>query len=135
MYAGGRTHPYRAACRWVLTEVTEGRMDVATDTEVIQEILYRFGALRRFETGIAMARALFDLVPVLLPVTAADASLAVDLFARYARQGVRARDVLHAAVMRNNGITEIISTDRHFDRIDGISRLDPAILMGQADQE
>jgi len=27
--------------------------------------------------------------------------------------------------MLNNGITEIISADRHFDNIEGITRLDP----------
>jgi predicted nucleic acid-binding protein len=27
--------------------------------------------------------------------------------------------------MRNNGLAEILSTDEHFDQIDGILRLDP----------
>ena len=35
------------------------------------------------------------------------------------------RDWLHLAVMLNNGITDIISADRHFDDIEGITRLDP----------
>src|SRR2546430_11442621 len=32
------------------------------------------------------------------------------------------------AVMQNNGVTEIISADRHFDQVDGIVRLDPLEL-------
>ena len=35
------------------------------------------------------------------------------------------RDWLHLAVMLNNGITEIISADSHFDDIEGVTRLDP----------
>jgi predicted nucleic acid-binding protein len=39
------------------------------------------------------------------------------------------RDWLHLAVMLNNGITEIISVDRHFDDIEGITRIDPRKLV------
>jgi predicted nucleic acid-binding protein len=54
---------------------------------------------------------------------------AVSLFAHYAPQVVKARDVLHTAVMHNHQLTHIISTDQHFDQIDGITRLDPKAFL------
>jgi predicted nucleic acid-binding protein len=36
----------------------------------------------------------------------------------------------HAAAMINNGIKKIISTDRHFDLIPKINRIDPTELSG-----
>lgn len=58
-------------------------------------------------------------------MTSDDARVAVRLLEEYASQGVQARDVLHAAVMRRHGIRRIISTDQHLDVIAGFERLDP----------
>jgi predicted nucleic acid-binding protein len=88
--------------------------------------------LGRWEIATTMASNLLDLVPVVYPVLEADVRRAVELFREYAPQGVTIRDVLHAAVMQNNGIAQIISTDEHFDRIEGITRLDPRTLFGLA---
>lgn len=128
MYAAGRAHRYQAACAWIMGEVAHGRLAVVIDSEIVQEILYRFGALGQWTVGAQMARSVLDLVPRVLPVTAADARAAVALFATYGPQGVKARDVVHAAVMRNHGLTRIVSADTHFDRIAGIKRLDPLDL-------
>lgn len=128
MYAAGAPHPYRNACQWVTTEIASGRMQVVIDAEVIQEILHRYGALGRFADAVNMARDLMTLVPQVLPVTAADMQTAVTLFHQYAPQGVRARDTIHAAIMQNHGLSQIISSDAHFDLIAGITRLDPIEL-------
>jgi predicted nucleic acid-binding protein len=74
MYAAGAAHAYRDACRWVMTEIANGRLAVAIDVELIQEILHRL------------------------------------------------------AVMMTNGLTDIISTDTHFDLITNIHRIDPVAL-------
>jgi predicted nucleic acid-binding protein len=37
----------------------------------------------------------------------------------------RVADAYHAAVMESLGITEVISFDRHFGRIPGITRAEP----------
>ncbi|MCX7689122.1 MAG: hypothetical protein N2045_14280, partial [Fimbriimonadales bacterium] len=57
-----------------------------------------------------------------------DISRAIALFQQYAPQGVQARDAIHASVMLNNGITHIVSADRHFDLISGIQRIDAIAL-------
>jgi predicted nucleic acid-binding protein len=125
MYAAGRAHPYKEVCVWIMTEVAEGRIEAVIDTEIIQEILYRYGALRRWDIASTMASDLLDLIPTALPIRLADVRLAIEMFGRYAPHGISARDVIHAAVMQSNGLTEIISVDGHFDRIEGIRRLDP----------
>ena len=61
----------------------------------------------------------------------ADARKAVELFKQYAKQGVKARDLIHVAVMSNNGLMKIISTDAHFDRVEGIVRLDPQTMFAE----
>ena len=123
MYAAGVDHPLKAACVWIMQEVADGRLEVAIDTEIIQEILHRFGAIGRPAIGITMARALLDLVPVVHPVRVVDARKAIELFEQHAPSGVTARDALHAAVMLGNGITYILSADQHFDRIAGLTRV------------
>ncbi len=125
MYAAGGEHPSRDPCIVTMTDIAAGRLHVVLDTESIQEVLYRFGRLQAWDTGAKMARLLFDIIPTVVPVTAADARVSLDLFTEYGPRGASPRDLVHVAVMRNNGLTEIISTDRHYDLFTGIRRIDP----------
>lgn len=128
MYAAGQEHPLKSPCVWVMTEIANANLDAAIDTAIIQEILYRFGALRRWDIAVAMASNLLELVPVVYPLRLAEATLTIDLFKKYAPEGIPARDLIHVAVMNQNDLTQIISTDTHFDLIPGITRLDPQTL-------
>ena len=132
MYAAGQPHPYRAACVWIMTQIAEGELAAAIDAEIIQEILYRYGSLQRWDIAVAMAKNLLKLVPTVYAITPAEVRLAVELFEQHAPQGVKARDIIHVAVMRHNGISRIISTDSHFDQIGGVIRLDPHQLYESA---
>ena len=131
MYAAGKPHPYKEACAWVMTRIAEEELIAAIDSEIIQEIMYRYGAMKRWELAVAMSRNLLDLMPIVYPIQPADMHLAVDLFEKYAHRGINARDTLHTAVMRNNQLSRIISTDRHFDHLPGITRIDPQHLFEQ----
>lgn len=57
------------------------------------------------------------------PIYAEDARLAAEL----ANSGFRAstRDLIHVAVMRRLGVERVISADRDFDGMPGVTRLDP----------
>jgi uncharacterized protein len=125
MYAAGRPHPYKDSCIRVMQAVADGQLTAAIDTEIVQEILYRYGALEQWEVATAMASDVLTLASVVYPITLEDIRLTVDLFAGYARKGVTARDLIHVAIMKNNGLSEIISVDDHFDLIEGIMRIDP----------
>ena len=59
----------------------------------------------------------------ILPVTKSDLFRAMDILET--SPTIQTRDAFHAAVMLNNDLLEIISTDSHFDQIPGIRRLDP----------
>ena len=103
MYAAGRPHRYRDACVKAMADVAEGRLNAAIDTETIQEILYRYGAMRRWSIATALATNLLDVVDTVYPVLPSDASLTIELFEHYAPKGVTARDLVHVAVMKSHG--------------------------------
>lgn len=128
MYAAGQPHPYRAACAWVMAEIARGQLVAAIDAETIQEILHRYGSLQQWQIGIRMATQVTRLAATVYPITPNDTHQLIQLCGLYASRGLRVRDLLHAAVMLNNGLAEIISTDRHFDLIPGLTRLDPQAL-------
>ncbi|MCD6345120.1 MAG: type II toxin-antitoxin system VapC family toxin [Anaerolineae bacterium] len=50
----------------------------------------------------------------------------LDLFEEYQGAGLKPRDAIHAATMRNNGLRQLISADKDFDVLDFIVRVDPA---------
>jgi predicted nucleic acid-binding protein len=127
MYAGGAEHPLRAPCRRILDRIADGELDAVTSAEVIQEILHRFIAIRRPEIGVAMAHQALDLFAPVLPITHGVMRRMPDLVARYSELG--ARDLLHVAICLHEGIGDIITTDRGFDSVEGLRRIDPATGM------
>lgn len=125
MYAAGRQHPLKASCVALLRRVAREELEVVTNAEVLQEILYRYRALGETQRGLHLARLAVDQIGGdVLPVTLADMQLAFDLVGRYGGS-IKSRDAVHAATMLNNGLTHLISADSHFDSIEGISRVDP----------
>jgi predicted nucleic acid-binding protein len=48
-------------------------------------------------------------------------------FLSYQQVGLKPRDAVHAATMRNNGISRLISADAHFDRLTFVTRIDPLV--------
>ena len=49
MYVAETDHPNREAARRFMHRVTDGAVDACTSTEVLQEILYRYTALKRLD--------------------------------------------------------------------------------------
>ena len=131
MYAASSHHPYRASCAWVMREIAAGRLEAAVDTEIIQELLYRYAALGRWEIGAAIASELLTIVPSVYSVMAEDCRSALGLLAEYGPRGMAVRDMIHVVVMNRHGLTHIVSTDAHFDQFEGIARLDPHDLWKQ----
>ena len=122
MYVAGARHPHREPARRLLARVRTGEIEGCTSTEVLQEILYRYSSLRRFD----LAREVYDLFvqicPIVFDVTLADTDRARDLLLD--GRDFSARDAVHAAVMLNHDIEWIATFDAGFDRIPGIRRLD-----------
>ena len=125
MYAAGREHPLKAPCVAVLRQVAQEKIEALINTEVLQEILYRYSAIGELERGLQLARLAVEQVGGdVLPVTLADMRRAFDLMARHGTT-IKSRDAVHAATILNYGLTHLISADGHFDTIEGLTRVDP----------
>jgi predicted nucleic acid-binding protein len=126
IYAAGGEHPYREHCARIIVAAARGDIDAVTDTEVIQEIAYRFHSVGRRTLGLQVAEEFLDVVTAVLPVTRADTARALALLR--AHDFLLPRDAIHAAVIGAAGLHTILTADRHFDRIPGITRIDPSEL-------
>ena len=132
MYAAGTAHPNREACVWVMTAIARGDLQCVIDVEIVQEIFHRYGSLSRWDIADKMAMNLLRIVPVVLPITLEDIYTTAELARLYGpSQSIPARDLIHAAVMKNNGLSTIVSTDKHFDSIAEVTRIDPHQLMAR----
>lgn len=120
MYVAGREHPLRDPARRFLERARAGEVDICTSTDVLQEILYRYTALKRRDLAAVVYDLFVQLCPTVLPVTLADTDRAKSLLSTSA--GVSVRDAVHAAVMLNHDVREIATFDEAFDRIDVVSR-------------
>ena len=120
MYVAGRDHPLRDPARRFLDRAQAGEIDICTSTEVLQEVLYRYAALKRLDLAAAVYDLFVQICPTVLPVTLADTDRAKVLLV--SAPGTTARDALHVAVMLNHDIAEIATFDEGFDRISGVRR-------------
>lgn len=133
MYAAGRDHPYRDACLATLRHIARGRVEAVAGVEVHQEILHRYLSLRKSEQAREVSQSLQTIVPATLPVTLADVERARSLSLDYPQ--IAARDLIHVAVMLNNGLTQILSVDKHFDAVTEVRRIAPDDLTAQLARE
>jgi predicted nucleic acid-binding protein len=123
MYAAGAEHPYKEPSRRFLEQVARGEVDAALDAEVLQEILHRYRAIRRWPEGRGVYDLARQIVLIVIPITAEVLDLARHLLDQY--EGLMARDALHAAVARVHGAQAICSYDGDFDEIAGLRRIEP----------
>ena len=124
MYLVGGDHPHKVDAQRTLERLISLRQRLVTSSEVFQEILHRYVFVDRREAIEPAFDALRGVVDDVLAVEEADVFAAKDLV--NARKALSARDGLHMAVMRRHRIGEILSFDRGFDGLTGISRL-PAV--------
>lgn len=87
---------------------------------MLQEILYRYAALKRRDLAVSVYELFVQLCPVVFPVTLADTDRARTFVAASDTVGVR--DAIYAAVMLNNGVERIASFDEGFDAIREVTR-------------
>jgi predicted nucleic acid-binding protein len=123
MYAAGADHAHKQPSLALLEQVGSGAMQATIDAGILQEILHRYRAIRRWADGRRVYDLTRQLFPSVLPVTADVLDRARQLLDRDTR--IMARDALHAAVALMHGLDAICSYDRDFDRIPGITRLEP----------
>lgn len=126
VYARGREHSYREPCRAVLKAVQDGNVVLEASVELLQEVTHLL--LRRTEDRAAALDEVDEIRAAcrVHPLDLETWSIASDLLRSHA--GLGTRDAVHAATAVQIGLTEILSTDRVFDEIEGVRRVDPAVM-------
>lgn len=126
IYSIGVDDIYRPACQRILEAIVAESISAAVSTEVLQEVVYRYHAIRKLAQGLALVREILTIVPVVLPVEQADIEDMLDLVVAHPR--LSPRDAIHAAVARRAGITQFVTADRDFTEVVGLTRVDPVDL-------
>jgi len=121
MYLVGGEHPHKVDARRLLERAIAEKRRLVTDAEVLQEVLHRYVAIDRRDAIQPCFEVLLEVVDEVLAVDLDIVELARDIVIGH--PDLTARDAIHLAVMREHGIEEILSFDRHFDGLPGISRL------------
>jgi len=122
MYLVGADHPNKESARRLLERaITDGEL-LVSDAEVLQEILHRYVAIERRDAIEPATAALLSVVDEVYPVERADVERARQIVLA---TRLSARDAVHLAIMRRHGIDRIMTFDRSFDEIEGISRVGP----------
>ena len=123
MYVAGRDHAFKEPSIRFMRAVARRHVDAVSDVEILQEILYRYRAIRRPTVGFAVFDTFMVTIPRIYPVLLAD--LRASRSVLVAHPGVKPRDAIHVAVMRRTGVRAIVSYDEHFDGIPGVDRFTP----------
>lgn len=103
-----------------------GELEATTSAEVVQEIVHRFLAIRRVDEGLLLAQRVMEAFMPVLPVTHSVVARVPGLARRY--PNLAARDLVHVATCIEEGIPAIATTDRGFDQVVEVRRIDPREL-------
>jgi uncharacterized protein len=124
VYAKGGSHPLREPCRALMEAVTRKAIEATTTPEVIQEFAHV--RARRTGRGVAAGEAL-DLVGALAPLLTVDAaSLTLGLRIYEETAGIGSFDAVLAAAAITLSADALVSADRGFADVGGLTHLDPA---------
>ena len=121
MYLVGAPHPHKTDAQRLLDRAVADGEPLVSDAEVLQEILHRYGAIRRYDAIQPAFDALLDVVDQVFTIEPATVERAKSIV--LGRQHLSARDAIHVAVMEINGIDRIMSFDAGFDSYAKIQRI------------
>ncbi len=120
--ATGEPDRLREPCRRLLHAQQDGRVELATTVEVLQEFAHVRARRRPRGDAIALAR-LFSEALTVLETSVDDLDHGLDLFREH--PGVDAFDAVLAAVAIRRGAEALVSADRGFAGIAGLRHVDP----------
>jgi predicted nucleic acid-binding protein len=123
VYAVGGPHPYREPCRAIVEAQVAGAVAGEAAADLIREYAdQRFRQTRDRALAARSARRVAGICR-LHGANDADILRALDLYEQH--PGMGTTDAGFAAVALNRGIDAILTSDRHFDGIPGLERIDP----------
>lgn len=123
IYARGRAHKYKEACRKIIEFLENPQSDLNVDSEVLQELLYVYTYRGQRKIGIKLVEDIQVLLPTPIQITGEVIAKACELMRKY--DSLVPRDAVHAAVTIVEDLEGIVSTDKVFDSVEEIKRIDP----------
>jgi predicted nucleic acid-binding protein len=120
MYLVGAANPNKEAARRLVERAIIGEERLVTDAEVLQEILHRYVAIDRRDAIGPAFESLLGVVDSVLPIELSDVQRARRLLGT---PSLSARDAIHVAVMQRHDIDRILSFDRAFEGVPGLTRI------------
>jgi uncharacterized protein len=121
MYLIGADHPHKTDAQRLLERVIVAGEALVTDAGVFQEILHRYVAIDRRDAIAPAWEVLTSITDQVAAIDIDDVTSARDQV--LAGSAVSARDAIHVAVMRRLGCTRILTFDRGFDAVPGVTRV------------
>ena len=120
MYIVGAAHPNKDLARHLLERAIVNGERLVTGAEVLQEILHRYVAINRRDAIGPAFDAILGVVDAVLPVERSDVERARNLLAT---PNLQARDAIHVAIMQRHDVDRVLSFDRAFDQVPGLTRI------------
>ncbi len=124
VYALGGDHPYREPCREVVHRAAVGDLQGEASADLLQELVHQ--RVRRTGDRASAVKGVRNVAKLAWwhSLKPNDVQRGIDLFETHT--DLDARDAVFAALALNRGIDAILATDRAFDGVVGLERIDPA---------
>lgn len=121
MYLVGADHPHKVDARRLLERAIAEEQRLVTDAEVLQEILHRYAAIARHDAIQPALDAILGVVDEVFTIDKDAVIRARDVL--FGQPKLSSRDALHVAIMQRHRVARILTFDRAFDTVPGVSRL------------
>ena len=123
-YAMGAEHRLKEPCRRLIQAIGDGNIRATTTPEAIQEFVHVRSRRRPRREAASLGRSYADLLAPLVTVDGTTLFEGLGVFERSRKVG--AFDAILAAATIGAGAEALVSADRSFDEIRGLTRWDPA---------
>ena len=124
VYAVGDEHPLKEPCRDLVEAIAEDRVEATTTVEVIQEFVHIRARRRARSDATERGRELLRLLGPLISPGEAELALGLRLFEEH--DGLGMFDAVLAASAMLSGADALVSADRAFASVRGLTHLDPS---------
>ena len=118
-------HPkYGAACKKVLADIMDKKIDAACSILVLTELLNVLVKMRKLTKGKLDVKGSVQAM-LSFPITWFDMDFFVIENAAELGYNISGVDYVHVATMEINGVKRVISADAELDKVDSLQRVDP----------
>ena len=124
VYAVGEGHPLREPSRGLIESIAANRVEATTTVEVIQEFVHVRARRCDRHDAADRGRELLRLLGPLIAPGDAELAFALRLFEEHDELGMF--DAVLAATVMLSGADALVSADRGFARVRGLTHFDPA---------